>query len=1034
MPRPIRNSRGFTGIEILIVLAVVGVLAGVGYAGTIQYRAYAAEAGMRQDLVHFVNQQQVFRQRTGALGTMRQLHGIGFRRSPGVVVEESRLHGGGRRAYLRVRHVKTGQRCSVDYSPFVSNALNRVQCWAGPNDPASTETVAATDENPTPGGTTIAVDTPIVAPVPPHCAGVPVLGIASPADETGATPGTAGTGTFTLSNPGAAPRSYNLRFSSSNPAVVPSVAGPGSVAVPAGASRSVAASFQVAAGAESGQVAVLPLEATDVDCPSLTTDGFFAVSARLMLMPPAMTTPPDLTVIPGQAADVAWSTTNRVNATRMLQLAAAYPSTLVRESAVGLGSIPFARGEAQATQLRLRLSDRVDGFTPHRVCLTATDQEAPSYDAERCMTITAAFQPRPPAITAASGARTELPNAVFTQTWTVTNNSNAPRDFRVTLGQSGDLTLRSPNPAQTVRIGRDQSTTVTATYQVSGTSLHRTASTTTLTVADPGAPDQSTSSHTSNVTTGLALAHPTVTSAPDATADPGESGRLTYSLRNNTNEDRTFSFTYASSHAGAAAATATPARVTVPAYGSVPVEGPFSVPPSAEGGWAANFTLIATDVLATSYSGSGGGKVAVNTVLAAPTIIDPPSCPSGDPGASGTLAYSLRNNSNVARTFGFTFTSGATHAATPTGTPAGITVPAFATVAVNGPWAIPPTAQGGWTATLTLTGRDAAATSLAGSGRCVVTVNTVLLPPTVSAGSGVTGSYGQWAHIPFAITNRSNVTRSFVLTPSAGNPPIVAAFGQLGTITLPAFGSTSVNLPLQFSATPAANLASAITLTATDAASGTLTSAATSGATRINAAPSVSPTFTPDNVPRGTTITAYSNASDSDGVIAAVHWWTNSPSGARVYRGNAPHIAFIPNEVGAWILSAQAIDNNNEQSAAVTTSALTVVNRAPTAVLRVTYPRPEGFIYNDEVAQLDLHQSSDPDGDPLTGSLAPGGMTGTWTPPARPDFYGVTAGVSDWLPEGTATDTISIEVRGRVYGCMDANALNYVPEANTPTK
>ena len=426
MSRKTRNLRGFTGVEILVVLVVIGIIAGAGYAATGLYRARAAEAEMRQDLVHFVNQQQVLRQRTGMLGTLEQLDGQGFRRSPGVVVEEDRLEGGGRRAYLRVRHVKTGQRCSVDYSPFVSNALNRVQCWAGPNDRDSTETVGGSDGSPTPGGTTVVVDTPVVPPVPGQCAGVPVLGIASPADQTNAAPGAAGSGTFTLSNPGAAARSYNLRFSSSNPAVVPSVAGPGSIAVPAGASRSVAATFQVAATAESGQVAVLPLEATDVECPSLTGDGFFAVSARLMLATPEMTRPADLTVVPGQTADVTWSTTNRVNATRMLRLAATHPSTLTRESATGLGSIPFARGETQGTQLRLRLDGGVDGFTRHEACLVATDQEATSYEVRRCMDVIAAFLPAAPTISAPA-ARTELPSATFTQTWTGTNHSARDR-------------------------------------------------------------------------------------------------------------------------------------------------------------------------------------------------------------------------------------------------------------------------------------------------------------------------------------------------------------------------------------------------------------------------------------------------------------------------------------------------------------------------------------------------------------------------------------------------------------------------------
>ncbi|MBD0321630.1 MAG: prepilin-type N-terminal cleavage/methylation domain-containing protein, partial [Gemmatimonadetes bacterium] len=285
MQRPSRDLRGFTGVEILIVLAVVGVLAGVGYAATGHYRARAAEAEMRQDLVHFVNQQQVFRQRTGGLGTLLEVEEMGYRRSPGVVVEHDWLDSDGRRAYLRVRHEKTGQRCSVDYSPYVSNALNRVQCWAGSDDASDSERLAGGDPPPAPGGPTTPVDTPTTIadsiPANPVCAGASAPTLASPADQT-LRPGLTGTGVFTLSNPGSAARSYSLSFSSSNPTVVPTPTGPASLTVPAGGSRTVTATFQLEPRAQAGQMALLPLEAADDECPALAANGFFSVGTELV--------------------------------------------------------------------------------------------------------------------------------------------------------------------------------------------------------------------------------------------------------------------------------------------------------------------------------------------------------------------------------------------------------------------------------------------------------------------------------------------------------------------------------------------------------------------------------------------------------------------------------------------------------------------------------------------------------------------------------------------------------------------------------
>lgn len=125
--------------------------------------------------------------------------------------------------------------------------------------------------------------------------------LASPADQQ-LRPGLAGTGVFTFTNPATRARSYSLAFSSSNPAVVPSVDGPSTVTVPPGGSRAVTARFQVEPAAQAGQLSLLPLEATDAACPSLGANGFFSVATALVLGPLELSRPADVTVPPPTSA------------------------------------------------------------------------------------------------------------------------------------------------------------------------------------------------------------------------------------------------------------------------------------------------------------------------------------------------------------------------------------------------------------------------------------------------------------------------------------------------------------------------------------------------------------------------------------------------------------------------------------------------------------------------------------------------------------------------------------------------------------
>jgi len=825
-----RNIRGFTGVEILMVLVVLGIVAGAGYAATSLYRARAAEAEMRQDLVHFVNQQQVLRQRTGSLGTLAQLDGQGFRRSPGVVVEEDRLEGGGRRAYLRVRHVKTGQRCSVDYSPFVSNALNRVQCWAGEDDPDSTENVGAPEvATTTPVPSTPVDTTESTGPSLPVCEPTPIL--ASPADQN-LRPGQPGTGVFTLTNPGERSRSFSLAFSSSNASVIPVATGPASVTVPAGGSQTVTASFQLDPDAEAGQVSVLPLEANDNPCPAL--NGFFSVATELVLGPLELSDPADVTVTTGDPIPVRWTSTSHTNMRRMLVLTATEQAGLSRSPSGDPGRHPYTRGVPQTTDLVYTLDDGVDGFDHREACMTFSDAEARTLTpARQCFRVTARFQPRPPAISAPA-AREAGQDEQFTSEWSVVNSSNARRDFNIRAEATADLlVVNAQGTGAAVSIPRGGSHRVQVTYRLKRPSLAGTESRGTLLVADADPQYVPPSSNAADfvVRTKLEVCAPSVVAAPaDRTERPGAAFSVVWQLQNCTNAQRDLTL-------------ATEGDTDVLPAGASRTEpfAPFEVRsvtlPYRMKDRSVHLTRSRPTVHASDASFGTPSSFAVATALelCAPTLAGPAGVPAQPqaPGTAATVSYTIENCSNAPRTFSAPVSSSNPAAVPDPSDPANQTIPAYGSAGVSFTYGIPANAYGGVPSDLAIRVEDTGDASLFASGGFRVTPRIIRAAPLLSAFPAQTLLPGQSGSGSATLTSQSNVAVSYCFTATVGAgsaaagsvvspPPSPAACVEIGT----PFGTATVAQSVSVAAAAEHPWTNQVTVTAVDQAS-SLTAAQT---------------------------------------------------------------------------------------------------------------------------------------------------------------------------------------------------------------
>jgi prepilin-type N-terminal cleavage/methylation domain-containing protein len=827
--RPLRapgGPRGFSAVEILAVLAVLGVLAGVGYAAAGQHRVRAAEAEMRQDLLHFVNQQQVLRQRTGSLGTLAQLDGLGFRRSPGVIVEADSVDAARRRAYLRVRHRKSGQRCSVDYSPFVSYALNRIQCWGGPGDADPSEQTAAVESDSTAPGGTVEVGAPTLPVGTNACADVPVLAVTAPDDQSGI-PGSSRTGVFTLTNPGTGARAYSLRFSSSNPAVVPSVDGPATVEVPAGASRSVAAAFHLDPNAEAGQVSVLPLEATDAACAERVGSGFFSVGTDLWMMDPQLSRPADVTVRPGAPIPVTWSSTNRTNAARMLVLTPSEQTGLTRDDIAG--SHPHVRGETRQTPVQYTLPAAMDGFERRRACMEVHDAEAPAYRGRECFWATAEFIPGTPRM-GAPAPRDAGQDEHFTSEWTVINTSNAPRPFNIAPAATGDLVMvAAEGTGSAVILPRDRPHTVRITYRLRRPSVAGTVSRATLHAADVDA--SSGVSGELVVTTRLEICAPAVALAPaDRSEAPGTAFSATWQLQNCTNAPR--DLTLSAVGDGDVLAGASRVEAFRP-FEARSVSVPFRVKERSIHLTASRPALRASDADLAIASPFG---MTTALALCAPTLSGPAGVPVQPqlPGTSATVGYTIQNCSNAPRTFSAVVGSSNLAAVPDPADPAQVTIPAYASAGVSFGYGVPVDVRGGVPADLGIRVVDAGDASLSAAGGFRVTPQVIRSAPLLSGFPAQLLLPGQSGNVSAVLTSQSNVPVRYCFTAavSAGS---VAAGSVVSPAPSPAacvdieapFGSAAVAQAVTVAAEAEHPWTNQVIVTAVDQADGSMTASQT---------------------------------------------------------------------------------------------------------------------------------------------------------------------------------------------------------------
>jgi hypothetical protein len=493
--------------------------------------------------------------------------------------------------------------------------------------------------------------------------------------------------------------------------------------------------------------------------------------------------------------------------------------------------------------------------------------------------------------------------------FTVENRSNAARSFRLEPSSSDEAVVARPAAAGDVSIPAFGRADVAVAVPV-GRAAGGSTATVGLRAADRGDAARAGSAAFLHTTNTVVLA-PSVSSPAGVSVDPGGTAELSFTVTNNSNVAR--SFDLVPGHGGGVlvgASLAAPASpLAIPAYGAIAVRVRYGASGSAAGGSEGSGSLRVLDAAAAALGATGSGRVVVNTVLRAPTLTGP-GAQAGYSGETRTVAFTLTNHSNVARTFTFG-TSSSNGAVVPApAAPASVTVGAFGSAEVGLGFGFAATAAADLAASVAVSAADAADGALVRGASFTATRSN--RAPTVAPTFTPDGAYS--------------------LTATTGYGNAADADGVVGAVqwwSIDPSGSWSdLGRSANVSFTPNRGGTWRLYVQATDN-NGAQAGAYTAAITVLNRAPTAAPAFSPDGAYSHTAIQLSSNAADADGSVAGYAWYTIDPAGGWAFLGGGASPTFTAARPGSWRTYVVVTDDMGAQ-AGFYSAPITVANRAPT--------------------------------------------------------------------------------------------------------
>ena len=794
MPKWWRNSRGFTGVEMLIVVVAVGLIAGAAAGSHVYLQRRAMERVVTGDLDAYAQAQMSVRNEQGRFVTPAELAAAGFSWSDEIELNEARTADD--RFFVRVRHTRSGYACALDLSPVTGRALNRKVCRGSAADPALA-VPPGIPITPPPG------DTATVAR-PPSLPGTPEGQLLPPdvgdlADVV-LDPGTSRVVLFPVTNRSGEPRTFTFAASSANPGVVPDPGRPADARLEAGERAMIPLTVSVASGSLADQGGDVELRAADAGDRGYAASGGVRVRAALVLAAPAVQAPAPEVRDPGETFTVQYRVRNRSNAARTFRLAASIPSGSALSLAAALPDLALDALEERVVPVTYRLDPDADGGTQWNTRLVVTDHDAAAYaETNAAFQITARLVLAAPLV-AAPAERTENPGAEFTVLWRVINRSNAARDFRLIPGSgSAELLLVSPAGPLTQRIGRGQTAGVPVTYRLAAGATCTGVHAATLRAEDAAAPAFAAAS-SRTVRTATVLTAPGV-AAPAARSDlPAASFAATWAVTNRSNCERDLRVEVLGDGDVEVTGAAGAGVLRLQPFERRAVEARYRLRDNSIYGTESRPVLRATDEAAAAYTAGGTFVEMTALKLCAPVLGDPTGVPSQpqQPGTGATVTHRVTNCSNAERTFTFVAGSSNPAAATDPADPAVLSLPAFGSADVALTYVVPAPAPGGAAAEVTLRAADAGDGSLTAARGFRVTAAVVVNPPVLGPFASRELLPGQAGSSAAVLTSRSNIPVDFCF--ASGVLPGDAAAGEVVApvppappcIRLSAYGSATI--------------------------------------------------------------------------------------------------------------------------------------------------------------------------------------------------------------------------------------------------
>jgi type II secretory pathway pseudopilin PulG len=770
-----RSTGGFTGVEILVVVVVVGILGGAAVGGHVYLQRRATERVVAGDLDAYAQAQMTVREERGRFATQQELLATGFEWSGDVELSTAEVADD--RFFVRVRHTRTGYSCALDLSPATGRALNRKVCRASADDPALAVPPGITMTPPV--GDTVTVARPPAGPNTPEGFLLPPE-VGDPADVV-LDPGTSQVVLFPVTNRSGEARTFIFGASSANPAVVPDPPRPAAARLEQGETAEVPLTVSVAPGTLADQAADVELRAADAGDRGYAASGGVRVRAALVLASPAVEAPAAEIRDPGETFTVEYRVRNRSNAARVLRVSALIPAGSALALAGPLADQPLDALEERMVPVTYRLDRGADGGTQWDARLVATDRDAAGYAATSTpFQVTARLALAAPAVSAPA-ERTEAPGAELTVLWQVTNGSNAPRDFRLTPGASSpELAAVSPAAPFTQRIGRGQTAGVPVTYRLAAGATCASVPSATLRVEDAAAPAYAASA-VATVRTATVLAAPLV-AAPAARSDPpGASFTAGWTITNRTNCERSVRVEVLPDGDVEVAGADGAGVLRLQPFEQRAVEARYRVRDNSVYRTESRPLLRVTDEAAAAYTAGAAWVETTALRLCAPVLAGPAGVPGQpqQPGTGAVAAYRLTNCSNAPRTFSLAAVSSNPAAVPDPADPAEITLAAFGTGDVGFAYAVPALAPGGAFSDVALRAADAGEASLADVRGFRVTAAVVVNAPLLDAFPSRTLLPGETGSAAAVLTSRSNVPVDvcFAVSVAAGDAPAGAVVG-----------------------------------------------------------------------------------------------------------------------------------------------------------------------------------------------------------------------------------------------------------------